>query len=190
MRKSHSIFMNQVQDYGLCLKSGATHSKRFLKMKVCLLKLFLMSGSNQYGRALCCDLLVYTHQQQVNHPIHKLMQADPHCFNEESGEISLSCLARLNLGMTDKRSLSVMEERFRMTKASLLIAHYLNPRMRKRLVPVRTKKFHIDPVGTEVQTTINFFVNLIAGLIAYCYQEKKPSLNLTQQQTDLLPVVI
>lgn len=35
----------------------------------------------------------------------------------------------------------------------------------------------------------NFFVNLIAGLIAYCYQEKKPSLNLTQQQTDLLPVV-
>ena len=35
----------------------------------------------------------------------------------------------------------------------------------------------------------NFFVNLIAGLIAYCHQEKKPSLNLTQQQTNLLPVV-
>lgn len=36
----------------------------------------------------------------------------------------------------------------------------------------------------------NFFVNLIAGLIAYCHQEKKPSLNLTPQQTDLLPVVV
>lgn len=35
----------------------------------------------------------------------------------------------------------------------------------------------------------NFFVNLIAGLIAYCHQEKKPSLYLTPQQTDLLPVV-
>lgn len=35
----------------------------------------------------------------------------------------------------------------------------------------------------------NFFVNLIAGLIAYSYQEKKHSLNLTQQQTDSLHVV-
>lgn len=36
----------------------------------------------------------------------------------------------------------------------------------------------------------NFFVNLMAGLIAYCYQEKKPSLNLTPQQTALLPVAV
>jgi len=35
----------------------------------------------------------------------------------------------------------------------------------------------------------NFFVNLIGGLIAYCHQEKKTALNLTQQQTNLLPVV-
>jgi len=63
-----------------------------------------------------------------------------------------------------------MEERFRMTKASLLIAHYLNPRMRKRLVPGRTNKFHMDPVGTEVQTTINFFVNLIAACSANQHQ--------------------
>jgi hypothetical protein len=28
----------------------------------------------------------------------------------------------------------------------------------------------------------NFFVNLVAGLIAYCHQDKKPSLNLTPQQ--------
>lgn len=36
----------------------------------------------------------------------------------------------------------------------------------------------------------NFFINLIAGLIAYCHQEKKPSLNLTSQQTALLPVAL
>jgi len=35
----------------------------------------------------------------------------------------------------------------------------------------------------------NFFVNLIAGLIAYCHQDKKPALNLTPQQTALVPVV-
>lgn len=32
----------------------------------------------------------------------------------------------------------------------------------------------------------NFFVNLVAGLIAYCHQDKKPSLNLTPQQVRLL----
>ena len=32
----------------------------------------------------------------------------------------------------------------------------------------------------------NFFVNLVAGLIAYCHQDKKPSLNLTPQQVALL----
>jgi hypothetical protein len=33
----------------------------------------------------------------------------------------------------------------------------------------------------------NFMVNLIAGLIAYTYQEKKPSLNLSQEELALLP---
>ena len=36
----------------------------------------------------------------------------------------------------------------------------------------------------------NFFINLIAGLIAYCHQDKKPSLNLTPQQLDLLPIAV
>jgi DDE family transposase len=36
----------------------------------------------------------------------------------------------------------------------------------------------------------NFFVNLIAGLVAYCHQDKKPSLNLTSQQLNLLPIAV
>lgn len=35
----------------------------------------------------------------------------------------------------------------------------------------------------------NFFVNLIAGLIAYCHQDKKPSLNLSSQQLNALAIV-
>lgn len=36
----------------------------------------------------------------------------------------------------------------------------------------------------------NFIVNLIAGLIAYALQPKKPSLNLSKYEQDLLPAVI
>lgn len=139
-------------------------------MKVCLLKLFLMSGSKQYARSLICDLLIITHQHQVDHPIFRLSEADPHCFNEEPGEISLSVLARLNLGMTDKRSLKVMGQRYRMSKAAMLLAHYLNPRMRKRLIPSRTKKYTIKPEGAEVNATISFFRSMIDACVANQHQ--------------------
>ena len=33
----------------------------------------------------------------------------------------------------------------------------------------------------------NFMVNIIAGLVAYTYQEKKPSLNLSDEERALLP---
>ena len=164
-------FSVQVADYGRCLKTGAPLAKRFLTMKVALLKFFLMSGCcNQYARGLICDLLVSFHQYKIRHPIFKLSQADPHCFNEEAGEISLSVLARLNAGMTDKRSLEVMEERFRMTKSSMLIAHFLNPGMRKRLIPTRTKKYHIDPQGKEVKLTAEFFLSVIEACKANQHQ--------------------
>ena len=37
--------------------------------------------------------------------------------------------------------------------------------------------------------TANFFPNLIAGLIAYTWQAKKPSLNPTQNEMALLPAL-
>ncbi|KFI17831.1 transposase, partial [Nitrosococcus oceani C-27] len=38
------------------------------------------------------------------------------------------------------------------------------------------------------RSPVNFFVNLIAGLVAYTFREKKPSLNIRLPQA--LPVVI
>ena len=35
-----------------------------------------------------------------------------------------------------------------------------------------------------------FMVNLLAGLIAYTYQPKKPSLNLRQEELELLPALV
>ena len=188
---------SQVSDYGLCLKTGAKEVGRFYKMKVALLKLFLMSGQGQYARSLMCDLLVMTHQRRHVHPIHKLAIADPHCFNEEAGEISLSVLARLNLGMKDKRSLDVMTQRFQMSKASMLISHYLNPAMRRRVIPKRTKKYTIDPIGQEVQTTTHFFRGVILACIANQHQDveingnksiqNKSGMNQMRNRASVLP---
>lgn len=37
---------------------------------------------------------------------------------------------------------------------------------------------------------VNFLVNVVSGLIAYCHQPKKPSLNLTKQEISALPALI
>ena len=43
---------------------------------------------------------------------------------------------------------------------------------------------------TRHRSPINFMVNLLAGLIAYTWQPKKPSLNLTEAELAQLPAVI
>ena len=39
------------------------------------------------------------------------------------------------------------------------------------------------------RSVVNFGVNLLAGLIAYTHQEKKPSLHLSRQERQLLPAL-
>ena len=43
---------------------------------------------------------------------------------------------------------------------------------------------------TRHRSVNNFLVNLVAGLIAYTYQTKKPSLNLSREDSALLPALI
>ena len=43
---------------------------------------------------------------------------------------------------------------------------------------------------TRHRSTTNFIVNLIAGLIAYSWQAKKPSLHLSDKDMALLPTLI
>jgi hypothetical protein len=43
---------------------------------------------------------------------------------------------------------------------------------------------------TRHRSPINFVINLVAGLIAYSFQPKKPSLNLSEQEFALLPALI
>jgi hypothetical protein len=42
---------------------------------------------------------------------------------------------------------------------------------------------------TRHRSVINWMVNLLAGLVAYTHQPKKPSLNLSQNQLKLLNYV-
>ena len=59
--------------------------------------------------------------------------------------------------------------------------------LRKRAIIETINDQNISQVEhTRHRSLGNFPVNLVSGLIAYCHQDKKPSLNLNQQQIQAL----
>ena len=82
----------------------------------------------------------------------------------------------------------------------------LRKNMRNRLIPLQDKlltrkRFIIETIvdqlknisqieHTRHRSSTNFLVNLIAGLIAYTWQPKKPSLHLSKNELALLPTTI
>ena len=85
-----------------------------------------------------------------------------------------------------------------------LIAH-VRRNMKNRLLPLvdkllLPKRAIIETINDQLKnisqiehsrhhSPINFLVNLLAGLIAYCHQPKKPSLNLAPQHVQTLTVI-
>ena len=62
-----------------------------------LLKVFLLIGGKcctEYIRALTASILLWSFYERSQHPCWQLFQHNASAFNEESGEISLSVLAR------------------------------------------------------------------------------------------------
>jgi hypothetical protein len=82
----------------------------------------------------------------------------------------------------------------------------LGKRMKNKLIPrvdklLRRKRALIESVNdplknlspiehTRPRSPTHFLVNLVAGLIAYPYQPKKPSLHLRPEELDPLPVLV
>ena len=78
--------------------------------------------------------------------------------------------------------------------------------MKNRLIPLQDKillrkRSIIETINDQLKNISqiehsrhrsfsNFLVNLLAGLIAYCFREKKPSLNLSSRQLQTLSVII
>ena len=111
-------------DYGATLKTGMDEPHRLFQMKVCILKLFLLTGQGQYARSLIGDVLIQSHQFSTDHAVWKLSRVDPNTLNEESGEISLSFLARLT-GNTDNRDWRQVAMRYRLVKSSLVVVNHM-----------------------------------------------------------------
>ena len=95
---------------------------RILTKMYGLLRLFLMmaepgvagSGVREYQRSLIANLLIWEWYEQQGHPVMELAQRNASLFNEESGEISFSALARQVVGKPSQSNLDLIHKRYRL----------------------------------------------------------------------------
>ena len=84
----------------------------------------------------------------------------------------------------------ITKRRKGMQNKLLLLADKLLLRKRALIETLNDQLNNISQIEhTRHRSVINWMVNLLAGLVAYTHQPKKPSLNLSQNQLKLLNYV-
>ena len=140
-----------------------------LTAQALLLKVFLLVGGakcSEYVRALTASIAQWSEYERVNHPCWQLFRNNANAFNEESGEISLSSLAR-ELSRTGVRSdCSKVSNTFKLVKAKAEVAADIGVDISGDDFGSDENGRRIDPHGEEVKATAAFFSGVIRHVLA------------------------
>ena len=154
-------------DYGCKLKMDK--GTDVLAAQALLLKVFLLVGGpkcSEYVRALSASIAQWSEFERTNHPCWQLFQHNANAFNEESGEISLSVLAR-ELARTGVRSdIEKVAKSFKLVKAKAEVAADVGVDISGDDFGSDEHGRRIDPEGEEVKATAAFFSGVIRHVLA------------------------
>ena len=163
--------MCQVGDYGCYLKMDSCAD--VLRAQALLLKVFMMIGGRsctEYIRALTASIMLWGHYESTQHPCWELFRHNASAFNEESGEISLSALAR-DISRGGVRSdCEKVSKTFKLVKAKAEVAEDIG-------IDLAGDDFGSEASGRsvkvdcpEVQATTAFFRTVIRHVLAERWQ--------------------
>ena len=140
-----------------------------LTVQALLLKVFLLVGGascSEYVRALSASIVQWSEYERVNHPCWQVFEQNANAFNEESGEISLSALAR-ELARTGVRSdCQKVSQSFKLVKAKAEVAADIGVDISGDDFGSDEHGRRIDPHGEEVKATAAFFSGVIRHVLA------------------------
>ena len=159
--------MSQVGDYGCTLKMDA--GADVLAAQARLLKVFLLVGGakcSEYVRALTASLLQWSEYERVNHPCWQLFANNASAFNEESGEISLSVLAREIARGGVRSDCKKVSQTFKLVKAKSEVAADIGVDISGGDFGSDEHGRRIDPNGEEVKATAAYFSGVIRHVLA------------------------
>jgi len=144
-----------------------------LRCQALLLKFFLLVGGAQcteYIRALTASILQWSNYQSCQHPCWQLFANNASAFNEESGEISLSILARDIARGGVRSDCNKVSQTFKLVKAKAELAEDVG-------LDISGGDFGSDEHGRriksdcpEVKVTAAFFSGVIRHVLAGAYR--------------------
>jgi hypothetical protein len=161
--------LRQVADYGCLLKMD--NGRDVLTGQANLLRIFILIGGRQcseYVRALTASLLLWCNWKKENHPCWQVFEQNANAFNEESGEIAFSVLAR-SCAKSVRADCNAVAGIFRRQKCSMELAADLNYEIAcEDFVPKNVRRIKHD--SAEVQATVAYFKSIIRQISAGTYR--------------------
>ena len=160
----------QVQDYGVTLKCDGGNQVMAAQFR--LFHLFLIidnSKCKEYQRAMCTSIHLWMWMMKNKHPSWKIFKNNASAFNEESGEICFSVLAREIAGSGVRSDCSAVSSKFKLIKSKTQIAKDLKVELCGEDF---STKHHssVKKDSAEVFTTIAFFQRMIRQVKAKTYR--------------------
>ena len=137
-----------------------------------LFHLFLIiddSKCKEYQRAMCTSLHIWSWMKRCDHPAWQIFKNNASAFNEESGEICFSVLAREIAGTGVRSDCEAVSKRFKLIKAKTQIAKNLKVELCGEDF---STKHHssVKAESSEVFATIAFFQRMIRQVKAKTYR--------------------
>ena len=160
----------QVQDYGCALKLD--DGEEILKKQCMLLRMFLVlneSNCREYQRALSTSISIWEWMKSINHPCWQLFKNNASAFNEESGEICFSVLAREISGSGVRSDCQAVSSKFRIIKTKIDVANDLKFELcGDDFASKKHKVIRAD--SDEVKTTAYFFQRTIRQIVSKAFR--------------------
>ena len=152
---------SQVQDYGCALKLD--DGEKILEMQYKLLSIFLLLDgpqSREYQKALTVSVHLWEWMKAKDHPGWTIFKHNASVFNEESGEICFSVLAREIAGSGVRSDCEAVSRKFGLIKSKIEVGKELEVEMCGEDF---SSNHHGKVLATsdDVQATVQFFKRMI-----------------------------
>ena len=147
-----------------------------MKKQCMLLRMFLVlneSNCREYQRALSTSISIWEWMKSINHPCWQLFKNNASAFNEESGEICFSVLAREISGSGVRSDCQAVSSKFRIIKTKIDVANDLKFELcGDDFASKKHKVIRAD--SDEVKTTAYFFQRTIRQIVSKAFRHYGP----------------
>lgn len=176
------LCLHQVQDYGCSLKLD--DGNNVLEMQHRLLTIFLLLDGPQareYQRALSTSVHLWEWMRSTGHPAWSIFANNASAFNEESGEICFSVLARELAGSGIRSDCDAVSRKFALIKSKIQISQDLNVDLCGDDFSSRDH-CRVGRRSEEVQAATSFFKRMIRALSNKSHRHYGPDCGVLDQK--------